>query len=527
MSITPYNNFTVRDLSGVQQPYVNSTTEVGYFSGDNLGTISQNKWYSLPAVLTTKNGIANVDASGVRILNPGIYSIKLSVFPITTEDGSSNISFNFGTSYLFDVLTNVSTDAFGGVQPSGMFTYAPLYNSYTPGIISWVATGYSSGNNTMSNFLVNPSTYELSYNYYNAGYPTTKALYSGICTTETTFILDYSATIFFNVSTNSSTGVTMGNCSFTLQLISTNHKDSTPTWRVIQSNAPNRNWTYGCLSSSKSGKFSIAVGGEIYVSKNYGVNWTQVQTAQNWLGVTSDSTGRYLVAVGVNIIKTSSDFGDTWNNITPPLSGKTWAAVASSSNAEKIFIVSSTAEGSIWKSENFGVNWISTNASGSIAWNKISSDRTGTNLMAVGNGNLIWRSTDSGVSWIQSSSFPSVNIFTISISSNGNYLYVAGDQVQLRLIVPSTTWETIKPIPYPGAIDTGNFELTNSQYVYCGGYNSKLFFSNNYGESFAPISNSITNWITAITTSNNGSLAITANANELGSDGSIYVFYRI
>ena len=72
MSIIPYNNYTVKDLSTppVQQPYVNSTTEFGYFG--NIGAVQN--FNSMPAYLMTNNGIATLDASnGLRILNPGIY----------------------------------------------------------------------------------------------------------------------------------------------------------------------------------------------------------------------------------------------------------------------------------------------------------------------------------------------------------------------------------------------------------------------------------------------------------------------
>ncbi len=67
---------------------------------------------------------------------------------------------------------------------------------------------------------MNPTTFELGYNYNNAGYSNT-TVYSGISTTEITFILNEPKIIFFNVSSNSSSGVTMSNCSFTLELIST------------------------------------------------------------------------------------------------------------------------------------------------------------------------------------------------------------------------------------------------------------------------------------------------------------------
>ena len=140
MSITPYNNYTVRDLSGIQQPYVNSTTEFGYF-----GSLPQpvSNFNSLPTYLNTNNGIARVDASGgLNILQAGIYKLNLSIdcsaTNITTTTNNLQIYFNFGTTFLKNQARSALTGSFGGIHTSGMFSLGSNSTTY-PGIINWVS----------------------------------------------------------------------------------------------------------------------------------------------------------------------------------------------------------------------------------------------------------------------------------------------------------------------------------------------------------------------------------------------------
>jgi photosystem II stability/assembly factor-like uncharacterized protein len=476
MSIIPYNNFTVRDLSNVLQPYVNSLQEFGYFSGGNLGTIANGLWRSLPAVLNTNNGIATRDASGGLILQAGIYKINLSLFPTTTQIGRSNISFNFGTRYLVnDPSTNI-VNAFGGVQPIGMFTYDPSNNPYSPGIISWVANGYDSSNNTISTFIKNPITSELSYNYFNAGYPNGGALYSGIFTTKMSFILDSSASIYFNVSTNSTTGVTMGNSFFTLNLISTPFTVPVKTWRWTARNSAN-----GLPSA-----------------------------AQYWYSSASSSSGQYLAIVGyAGFLYTSSDYGATWiqrsgagiNNGLPTI-GANLSCIVSSGSGQYLAIV--VYSGPIYTSSNYGVNWITTSA-GSKNWAIISSSVDGSRLYAGGYGVKVWRSYNYGGSWGEIGTSP-VSTSSITVSeSDQYYASIVEDSTTIsRSIDYGANWPTT--VVSGGAISVA--ASIDGKYVFmCGRTGAtgggKLFRSIDFGVNWVEINIPIYTW-TRITSSVNG-----------------------
>ena len=480
MSIKPYNNLTVRDLSNVEQPYVNSTTEFGYFRGGSLGTIANGLWQSLPTTLKTNNGIANVDASGGLILQPGIYKINISLFPTTTQDGSSNISFNFGTRYLSNISTSSSATAFGGPCSTGMFTYDPFNNPYSPGIISWVADGYNSGTNTISNFVKNPTTNELSYNYYNSGY-SDGTLYGGNCTTEITFVIDSSETIYFNVSTSSVTGVIMGNSFFTLEFISSNTiiNNLTVNW-TKGINAPNS--AFYKIATSSTGQYVFAAGfsNGIYRSINYGVNWNRLNSpvtvpALNWYSISSSSSGQYLAA-------------GTYDNI-------------------------------IYYSSNYGVNWYPSSGSPSTQWISIASSSTGQYMVAVGNNGSIYRSTTYGESW-GVGALPTALVFScISSSSTGQYM--AAGRVNNFIYVSDnygSSWgqKTTSASKIWGCITTSS----TGQYMAAGvgtisgnstGY---IYISSNYGNTWNPsTSSTIKNWA-GITSSSSGQYlaAVTSNS---------------
>jgi hypothetical protein len=229
MSTKPFNNLIVNDLNTNPQPYVNSTTEVGYFS--NVGFTIYSNWYSLNTNLNTNNGIATRGAVqtnnmyGLKILNPGIYKINLSFSPYGTSSNGSSISFNFGTA--FQNGTNTSNnDIFGfgrqGEGNYGMYTYGPN-NLNTPGIISWIANGYNMIS-APGKFLIGdnsaPVTGNLRFSYDTDAASGTGVIFNGICSTEITFfVTNANTTIYFNV--NSTNGVAMSNCYFTLQLMST------------------------------------------------------------------------------------------------------------------------------------------------------------------------------------------------------------------------------------------------------------------------------------------------------------------
>ena len=64
---------------------------------------------------------------------------------------------------------------------------------------------------------------------------------------------------------------------------------------------PSKTWRG--VACSSNGKYIAAVGEytNVYVSNNYGNNWTETNVGQyNWEAIASDSTGQHLGVVGLN-----------------------------------------------------------------------------------------------------------------------------------------------------------------------------------------------------------------------------------
>jgi photosystem II stability/assembly factor-like uncharacterized protein len=473
---TPYNNFIVNDLADtpVAQPYVNSNVEVGYFySPSAIGG-----WYSMNTVVSTTNGIATLGTSmsgiaGLKILNAGIYKIHLSFFPLSAASDGSDIKFNFGTTRQVNNPTTNKVNAFGGSNNYGMYTFDNNYNNRYPGIISWLANGYQIGS-TNAGFA--KSAGELNFTYGVFGYPNNGDLYSGCCSTQITFILNGETTIYFNVSATSS-GTTMSNCYFTLELISS-IPAQLKNWTNQNNSSP---LVWSSIASDSTGQYLAAVTfpGSIYMSSDYGSTWTQTTTAftgRYWTGIASNSTGTLLVAVSGETNGTiwrSSTSGTSWGQLsgglpdpanwlsiassddgtqlaaviygggiwTSPDSGSTWSlqsaptpttaswwSIASSSDGTKIVAVINGGDNlngeGIWRSINSGSTWgqLSGGLPVTANWRSIASSDDGTHLAAVvNNGGGIWTSSDSGTTWTQTNA-PSEYWTSIASSSTGQYL---------------------------------------------------------------------------------------------------------
>jgi len=246
MSTKPYNNFGVNDLASPpsRQPYVNSTVELGYFSQTytvgawcslNTNLITNNGLATTESVPTYTNGIPNVTptVTGLKILNAGIYKITLSVFPaLTNANASGTISYNFGYVPQFNTTqTTNAVNSFGGSGNSygvpdgfGLYTFDNNINRNNPGIISWLPTGYTNGGFTK---ILATNELNYTYNYNSSGVAISPNYYiaHGICTSEITFfvtddfITGLNPYIFLNVC--GTAVITMSNCYFTLELIST------------------------------------------------------------------------------------------------------------------------------------------------------------------------------------------------------------------------------------------------------------------------------------------------------------------
>jgi hypothetical protein len=213
-----FNSYQIT-RNGSQIPLINSTSEIGYFSGNYFGS----GWTSMGTFLTSNNGLATVSNSGLQILNPGIYRLTCSIDILSTANagGPNTISIAFGTQNL---TGQSQAGFFGGSPSSGMFNIGN--NISNPGIINWTVTSYEKENSALPDYqILGTTTGFLAYTFYgksnNSGSP-----YPSLYTTSIMFSIkplipgsSTIPTIYLNVS---GTSLTLSRAYFVLELITTN-----------------------------------------------------------------------------------------------------------------------------------------------------------------------------------------------------------------------------------------------------------------------------------------------------------------
>lgn len=200
--------------------------------------------------------------------------------------------------------------------------------------------------------------------------------------------------------------------------------------------ASEQRWTSISLSSSGQHQTALVYGGQIYVSSNYGGNWTARGTTCNWNSVSLSSSGQYQTAVVFpGQIYSSSDFGGTWTaratnhlnwaDVSLSSSGQYQTAVASRNIAPPGGLVGSE----IYSSSDYGVTWTERlPARAVLRWLSVSLSSSGQYQTAVAckfqfNSDVfagqIYVSADYGGTWAARAT--SEYWVSVSISSSGQY----------------------------------------------------------------------------------------------------------
>lgn len=151
-------------------------------------------------------------------------------------------------------------------------------------------------------------------------------------------------------------------------------------------------YSANAIAASSSGQYVVAsdsspLGGYLYLSNNYGLNWTYWDYNSIWAGVASDATGNYLIAVSnegqvfVNENRTA-EWRPSGAPLMPYLNG-----VASDSTGRYVVL----AGDDIYTSSDYGASFVPSSAAGQ-GWAAVASDSTGQFLVAAESypGGGIW-----------------------------------------------------------------------------------------------------------------------------------------
>jgi len=178
---------------------------------------------------------------------------------------------------------------------------------------------------------------------------------------------------------------------------------ATDNWAwAAQADLGNRNW-HGLASSADGSRLyagsescgsnpcdlGVVDAGGIWVSSDYGVTWTAVE---------------------------STEFTDVNRAVNK------WFSIATNSNGTKVAAVD--RGGYIWTSVDSGSNWTKRTSAGARNWDSIASSSDGDNLVAVSPDGFIFISSDSGETWTDRTPLNVTGFTGVSSSNDGSRLAV-------------------------------------------------------------------------------------------------------
>jgi photosystem II stability/assembly factor-like uncharacterized protein len=265
------------------------------------------------------------------------------------------------------------------------------------------------------------------------------------------------------------------------------------TLNVAGAVAPaNANWKSVASSADGLKLAAVVDNGQIYLSSNFGTNWTAVSAApagvRNWNSVSSSTNGQVLAAsVFRGKIYVSTDSGTTWiarendrtwrsvavsasistnvlqtnavavlaavtsggqlyvsqdsgTNWTARATDQLWTSIAMSADGGKM--VASVYGGSLYTSVDKGTNW--TSVASPRLWSAVASSRDGVKLAASEVGGSIWTSVDGGANWTASTGSVGRNWSSVAMSADGSRLLagVTGGKLY-RSLDGGATWKEV------------------------------------------------------------------------------------
>lgn len=254
-----------------------------------------------------------------------------------------------------------------------------------------------------------------------------------------------------------------------------------------------------------SGGSTILAGtqyGGVFLSSNYGSNWTAATNSPNYVSsftLATDGSGNTSVFTGGagNGVFRSDNGGISWSKISNGIKGldtyagnsevDIYSTAVSDNHTNNVRIFAGSGNG-LYESDNNGSNWIESDAG--ITANSINSltettDGSGaTSIFAGGSG--IYRSTDNGANWIEVDN-DLIQCLAVSPDGNGgNYIY-AGTGNFNGVIRSDDNGSTWAPINKGMTGDHVLFIMTDDSVVLVGTYPQGFFISGNYGNDWSEL----------------------------------------
>ena len=252
---------------------------------------------------------------------------------------------------------------------------------------------------------------------------------------------------------------------------------------------------YIAMSSNGQNQTYILPSYGIYVSSDYGINWVNKSSGNiAWSGVSISSSGKYQLATSnqsPGSIYLSDDSGNTWNIINTDISMNyppkiNWKDSAISSTGQYMTIISGAdGNSSIYKTINYGSNWIVTGPSGD--WTSITMDSSGQNQYVTNNGGEIYYSNNFASTWTFYGDYD-MSFQKISISASNTNVVACSSQKSYNLNLFKsgllTNWVELFDLSgYTANFPNLRISNTGQYFAYVIDNYSSVQISNNFGNS--------------------------------------------
>jgi len=243
-------------------------------------------------------------------------------------------------------------------------------------------------------------------------------------------------------------------------------------------------------------------GGGVFLSTNDGVNWSLSFNDNNYewaLATTINGGINYIFAGSSSSLVYTTNNGSNWNYTIFP-NGSHWF-YSLAANGNNIFAgckYFSNDHGGIYKSTNYGSNWIQT----SLTEGQVNAIAINGNYIFAGLGGGadfvvgVFVSSNYGISWTET--HPNSGTF-LSLATIGNYVFAGGGNGVYLSTNNGSNWTQT-------SLNNGTIQalLINGSNIFAGGYvNGGFFVSTNNGTSWIQRSEGGVGGVRALCISNN------------------------
>lgn len=212
--------------------------------------------------------------------------------------------------------------------------------------------------------------------------------------------------------------------------------------------------------------------GDVLVSRDYGVSWTNtLDLDYSSIYVGASANGQHMVAGGISSVSqgtqfrsvgalyTSNDFGTTWT-LKSGAGQKLWGKMDISNDGTKIFALTEpqveyqngnltvSAKGTAFYSTNSGTSFVEAKSlpggSSSDEWSDFEISDDGSKVFLVGRAENLWTSSNSGSTWTEQTVTGAVGFRAITANSSGSKVWVVNGTIRTNTTAGTfTSWTSL------------------------------------------------------------------------------------